>query len=68
MAINQGDIYWVTHSDTSDIPHPYVIVQENVVNHSVVQTIAACALTSNIQRVSMPGTSCWKPGKPIYPD
>jgi mRNA interferase MazF len=34
------------------IPHPYVIIQENLFNHSRIHTVVACALTSNIRRVS----------------
>lgn len=55
-VINQGDIYWVTHENPNDpqnaIPHPYVVVQENLFNHSRISTVIACALTSNIRRTS----------------
>lgn len=55
-VINQGDIYWVAHENPNDpttaIPHPYVIVQENLFNHSRIHTVIACALTSNIHRTS----------------
>jgi len=51
-GINQGDLYWVqlpaSHDPALFIPHPYVIVQEN-------PTIEACALTSNLKRISVPG-------------
>lgn len=50
--INQGDIYWVK---VGDIPHPHVVVQDDLFNHSRVDTIIVCALTSNLQRVSRPG-------------
>lgn len=55
-VINQGDIYWVDHENPNDpqsaIPHPFVIVQENLFNHSRVSTVIVCALTSNIRRIS----------------
>ena len=58
-VINQGDIYWVQLEDPSGlepgIPHPHVIVQENVFNHSRIPTVVACALTSNIKRANIPG-------------
>jgi mRNA interferase MazF len=54
MAINQGDLYWVTLAGDPGmepaVPHPYVIVQENVFNHSRIGTVVACALTSNLRR------------------
>jgi mRNA interferase MazF len=56
MLINQGDLYWVTLAGDPDtespVPHPYVIVQENVFNHSRLDTVVACALTSNLRRTS----------------
>lgn len=56
MIINQGDIYWVQLDNLNelepDIPHPYVVIQENVFNHSRITTVVACALTSNIRRVN----------------
>jgi mRNA interferase MazF len=67
MPINQGDIYWVSHSDISDMPHPYIIVQEDDLNHSRTQTVVVGALTSNIQRVSMPGNVLLEAGEANLP-
>ncbi len=36
----------------SYVPHPYVVVQENVFNHSRIHTVVVCALTSNLRRES----------------
>ena len=59
VVINQGDIYWVQLDDASGleagIPHPHVVIQDNVINHSRIHTVVACALTSNIKRASLPG-------------
>jgi mRNA interferase MazF len=59
MEINQGDIYWVQLENPlgmeASIPHPYVVLQENVFNHSRIHTVVACVLTSNIKRISLPG-------------
>ena len=44
-VINQGEL------DTG-IPHPYVVIQDNLFNHSRINTVVICALTSNIRRVS----------------
>lgn len=59
MRVNQGDIYWVTRTDAltqqMQIPHPYVIVQSDLFNHSRLKTVVACALTTNPKRISLPG-------------
>lgn len=58
-VINQGDIYWLRlehlHSLASSIPHPHVVVQDNVLNHSRIHTVVVCGLTSNLGRASIPG-------------
>lgn len=55
--INQGDIYWLRSDGElkTDIPHPHVVIQDNVFNHSRIHTVVMCALTSNLKRVNMPG-------------
>lgn len=70
--INQGDIYWVMAEDPDGpeaaIPHPYVVVQENLFNHSRIHTVVVCALTSNIRRVSdTPGNVLLEAGEANLP-
>lgn len=70
--INQGDIYWVQLDNPSalepTIPHPYVVIQDNVFNHSRINTVVACALTSNIRRVSdTPGNILLEAGEANLP-
>lgn len=59
MSIFQGDIYWVEVTNLDDlssrVPHPYVILQDDVLNNSRIATVVVCPLTSNIKRVSLPG-------------
>ncbi len=59
MRVNQGDLYWVTLRDEATqqarIPHPYVVVQDDLFNHSRLKTVVACALSTNLKRVSLPG-------------
>jgi mRNA interferase MazF len=59
MAINRGDIYWLNVEVEDDlepgIRHPYVVLQENVFNHSRIKTVVVCALTSNLKRANTPG-------------
>jgi mRNA interferase MazF len=65
VAINQGDIYWVQLG--SDIPHPHVVLQENVFNHSRIATVVVCELTSNMKRVNMPGNVLLEAGEGNLP-
>jgi mRNA interferase MazF len=71
MVINQGDIYWVQAVIDSKsepaIPHPYVVIQDNILNHSRLTTVVACPLTSNIQRVSIPGNVLLEAGEANLP-
>ena len=60
MVINQGDIYWIQQEESNDselghYPHPYVVVQENVFNHSRIHSVVVCALTSNLKQANAPG-------------
>jgi len=56
MIINQGDIYWVPLGRSEpDHIHPHVVVQDNVINRSRVNTVVVCALTTNIKRAKAPG-------------
>jgi mRNA interferase MazF len=70
--INRGDIYWVTLANLGDqefaIPHPYVVVQEDLFNHSRIPTVVACALTSNLRRTGdTPGNVLLEPGEANLP-
>jgi mRNA interferase MazF len=59
MLIKQGDIYWVSFDGPSgpesSIAHPQVIVQDNVLNRSRIDTVVVCALTTNAKRANLPG-------------
>ena len=35
--------------------HPYVVVQDDVFNHSRITTVVVCALTTNLRRGGEPG-------------
>lgn len=58
--ILRGEIYWVApEEDRGAVPpiaHPYVVVQDDVFNASRVHTVVVCGITSNMKRVSEPGT------------
>jgi len=58
--ILRGEIYWVApEEDRGAVPpiaHPYVVVQDDVFNASRIDTVVVCGITSNMKRVSEPGT------------
>ena len=57
--INYGDIFWVNADESigaiSGSPHPQVVVQADVFNHSRITTVVVCSLSSNLKRASEPG-------------
>ncbi len=59
MVIRQGDVYWVDFKTPSGSEpgyrHPFVVVQNNIVNSSNINTVIVCLITSNIQRAKAPG-------------
>ena len=59
MSISQGDIYWIDMGTPKGSKmayrHPYVVIQNNLFNKSKMNTVIACALTSNIQKACIPG-------------
>ncbi len=63
--IQRGDIYWVEPSadSPSEVRHPHVVVQDDVLNASRVDTVVACALTSNLQKAKDPGNVLLEPGE-----
>lgn len=58
-SIHQGHIYWIQATGlsgtASEIPHPYVVIQDDLLNHSRIHTVVVCALTSNLNRASIRG-------------
>ena len=67
MVIHQGDIYWVQLENPDGlepgIPHPCVVVQADVLNHSRITTVVVCGLTSNLKRVALPGNVLLEAGE-----
>ncbi|MBI1279542.1 MAG: type II toxin-antitoxin system PemK/MazF family toxin [Anaerolineaceae bacterium] len=68
---HQGDVYWVKLDDEqvsgAEIRHPYVVVQDNLFNHSRIHTTVVCALTSNLKRASLPGNVLLEAGEANLP-
>ena len=59
MPIRRGEVYWLQldHPDATkgSLPHPQVVIQDNVLNMSRIETVVVCALTSNCSRAHEPG-------------
>lgn len=57
--IRRGDIFWIAADETKGsfpgAPHPHVVVQEDVFNHSRISTVIVCALSTNLHKASEPG-------------
>ena len=53
-VIHRGDIFWVaadaSRGSIPGVPHPHVVVQDDVFNHSRIGTVVVCALSSNLHR------------------
>lgn len=57
--INQGDIYWLDLDEPigsePGYRHPHVVIQNNLFNHSRINTVVVCLITSNLKRANSPG-------------
>jgi len=71
MVVNQGDIYWVQLDEPSGTEsgyaHPHVVIQDNVINHSRINTVVMCALTTNSKRANTPGNVLLEAGEGNLP-
>ena len=71
MLINQGDVYWVLLERPAEsqpgYPHPHVVIQENVINHSRISTVVVCALTTNQKRAKALGNVLLEAGEANLP-
>jgi len=71
MVVNQGDIYWVRLEEPSGsdagYAHPHVVIQDNVINRSRINTVVLCALTTNSKRANMPGNVLLEAGEANLP-
>ncbi|MGB5598776.1 type II toxin-antitoxin system PemK/MazF family toxin [Thiothrix litoralis] len=59
MVIKQGEIYWVDLGEPSGSEpgyrHPHIVLQNDVFNASMINTVVVCSLTSNLKRAQSPG-------------
>lgn len=59
VDLRQGDLFWASPAESRgavpSIAHPYVVIQDDVLNRSRIHSVVVCALTSNLKRASEPG-------------
>ncbi len=71
MVINQGDIYWVDLNDPfgsePGFTHPAVAIQNNLYNHSKINTVIICMLTSDLKRAQMSSNVLLEKGEANLP-
>ncbi len=71
MVINQGDIFWipldVANGAALGITHPHVVIQDNIINRSRINTLVVCALTTNANRAKSPGNVLLEIGEANLP-
>jgi mRNA interferase MazF len=71
MVINQGDIFWIALEEPNGLgtghPHPHVVIQEDALNRSRINTLVVCALTTNLKRAKAPGNVLLEAGEANLP-
>jgi mRNA interferase MazF len=71
MVINQGDVFWIDLGEPSGSGpgylHPHVVIQNNLFNHSRINTVVVCTLTSNLKRAEAPGNVLLQEGEANLP-
>jgi mRNA interferase MazF len=55
--IRRGDLFWLVlpRPGAVERPKPHLVVQDDVFNHSRIDTVVVCALTTNLHRATEPG-------------
>lgn len=64
-VVNRGDVFWIGADESRGSipghPHPYVVIQDDVLNHSRISTVVVCALSSNLNKANEPGNVLLEP-------
>jgi mRNA interferase MazF len=70
--INQGDVYWIDLGEPIGSEpgylRPYVVIQNDALNHSQIRTVIVCALTSNLRRAAGQGNVLLEAGEANLPE
>ena len=71
MEIRQGDIFWMDLAEPQGsepgFTRPFVVIQNNVINLSRINTVLVCALTTNLSRENAPGNVLLNKGEANLP-
>lgn len=72
MVINQGDVFWLDlgrpFGSEPGYRHPHVVIQNDSYNHSHINTIVVCALTTNLALAEAPGNVLLRKGEANLPE
>ena len=67
MVVKQGEIYWVglgePRGSEPSYKHPHVVIQNDVFNASLINSVVVCSLTSNLKRAGSPGNVSLRKGE-----
>ncbi|PSB16174.1 type II toxin-antitoxin system PemK/MazF family toxin [Phormidesmis priestleyi ULC007] len=70
--IQQGDIFWIDLEEpvgsSPGYRRPHVVIQNDRMNYSQVNTVIVCALTTNLRRAKAPGNVLLELGEADLPD
>ena len=70
--IRQGDVYWFDFGRPAGsgpgFLRPCVVMQNDVFNESLINTVVVCALTSNLRRARIPGNVLLDEGEADLPE
>jgi len=70
--INQGEVYWIDVGEPIGSEpgylRPYVVIQNDALNHSQIKTVIVCALTSNLRRATGQGNVLLEAGEANLPE
>jgi len=52
MEFHQGDIYWIkiNEKDDKEIIHPNIIIQDDIINNSRINTTVVCGISTNMKK------------------
>ena len=71
MVVHQGDVYWAPLEKPDEAEpgyiHPHVVIQDDVLNGSRINTVVVCALSTNMKRAKAPGNVLLEPGEANLP-
>lgn len=69
--IHRGELYWIPaealRPGVPGEPHPYLVVQEDVLNHSRLPTLVVMGLSSQLRRATEPGNVVLEEGEGDLP-